>query len=329
MKTTVVSLCSGAGGLDCGLEMAGAETKVFVEADPACRQTLALNFPGATIFDDLNTVKPEQILTACPGGVDIMSAGLPCQSFSVGGKRKGVEDPRGRLMYSFLNLVSGVLPRAIIFENVIGIFTSMVNPNTSVIDFIKSKLQEMGYFVRAEKIDASKYGVPQKRRRVILLASQKAVPRFPPPIDKVKTLGEAIADLELMPGECARFSEKTEYFMQQVPEGGHWRSLPTHLQQVAMGNVDITKPGSTAFYRRLSYDKPAPTLLTCPYQKKTLLCHPRQTRPLSVEEYRRIQTFPNHWKFFGNRTQKYRQLGNAVPVQLAYEIGKTVIADLQ
>ena len=105
----------------------------------------------------------------------------------------------------------------------------------------------------------------------------------------------------------------------------NWRNLPLCLQREALGGAWNSTGGRVGFYRRLAWDEPAPTVPTSPIQKSTALCHPEQVRPLSVQEYARIQQFPDDWRIFGRTEDKYRQIGNAVPVGLGYAIGKTVL----
>ena len=115
-------------------------------------------------------------------------------------------------------------------------------------------------------------------------------------------------------------------FLKMVPEGGNWRDLPPNVIPVAMGGAYESGGGKVGFYRRLSYDQPSPTVVTSPAQKATMMCHPTQTRPLSVREYARIQQFPDSWIFTGTTMSKYRQIGNAVPIGLAEAIGKAVLS---
>jgi len=111
-----------------------------------------------------------------------------------------------------------------------------------------------------------------------------------------------------------------------VPEGGNWKNLPSDILQEAMGGAYKSGGGKVGFYRRLSYSQPSPTVVTSPIQKATMMCHPTQDRPLSVSEYARIQQFPDSWKIIGTTVDKYRQIGNAVPVGLAKAIGAAIVS---
>jgi DNA (cytosine-5)-methyltransferase 1 len=122
------------------------------------------------------------------------------------------------------------------------------------------------------------------------------------------------------------YTEKKHAIMQRIPEGGYWRDLPDDLQRSYMGASYFMGGGKTGMARRLSWDEPSLTLTCNPAQKQTERCHPSETRPLSVREYARIQSFPDDWEFTGSTNSQYKQIGNAVPVNMAYHIGRSVIA---
>lgn len=132
--------------------------------------------------------------------------------------------------------------------------------------------------------------------------------------------------MENNPGEYTSLSGERKKYIHMVPEGGNWRDLPEEIIPVAMGGAYQSGGGKVGFYRRLSYNQPAPTITTSPAQKATMLCHPTQDRPLSIKEYARIQQFPDDWIFKGTLSAKYRQIGNAVPVGLAEAIGRAIIS---
>lgn len=140
------------------------------------------------------------------------------------------------------------------------------------------------------------------------------------------TLGDTIKTLEDVEGECASFSDGRLRFLRMVPEGGNWKDLPSDVLQEAMGGAYTSGGGKVGFYRRLSYAQPSPTVVTSPVQKATMMCHPTKDRPLSVAEYARIQQFPDDWIFMGTTVDKYRQIGNAVPIGLARAIGQMLVA---
>jgi DNA (cytosine-5)-methyltransferase 1 len=317
-----VSLFSGCLGLDLGLEEAGIQTSVCVEKDSTCRKTIRLNRPNITIFEDVFQVTGKQLIKAAGGSVDIVVGGPPCQSFSTIGKRKFTKDIRGKALFEYIRLIKEIKPEYFVFENVRGILSAMKGKKL-LIDWILNEFRTMGYNTVHGLLDSSNYGSPQKRQRVIVLGSRSgkiSLPAFHAPQKYV--LGDVIRDLnEINPAECTNFSNLIKGFLDKIPAGGNWKNLPVPDQDRVMGKTDRSSGGLTSYLRRLSYNLPCPTLLTTPTGRATTLCHPEFTRPLSVPEYRRIQGFPDTWKLEGTVREKYTQLGNAVPIQLAKAIG--------
>jgi len=320
-----VSLFSGCLGMDLGLERAGIVARAFVEKDETCRETIQMNRPGVPCFDDVFSVTGAQLARAV-GRVDALVGGPPCQSFSTIGRRGAMRDGRGLAMLEYLRILGEVHPRFFVMENVTGIL-SAEKDGKPLMPWLLSRFERFGYSVGWWKLNANDYGVPQKRMRVIVIGSLEGRVQMPVPSTKTPpTLHDAIGDLDGDPGECARFGPSLTRFLRMIPEGGDWRSLDARNRKLAMGGAILSSGGLTAFYRRLSYDRPCPTLLTSPTQRATTLCHPRHLRPLSVAEYKRVQGFPDDWRLAGSTTQKYRQLGNAVPVALAEAVGNGVTA---
>ena len=141
-----------------------------------------------------------------------------------------------------------------------------------------------------------------------------------------RTIGDVIKDIEEDDTECATLSADRKRYLQMVPEGGNWKDLPKEIIPEATGGTYKSGGGKVGFYRRLAYNQPSPTVTTSPGQKATMLCHPVKDRTLTVKEYARIQEFPDEWKFVGNTSAKYRQIGNAVPVGLAEAIGRAILS---
>jgi len=180
------------------------------------------------------------------------------------------------------------------------------------------------------------YGTPQFRERFVLMGTRDGEDIFlPMPMYfqahqcaqyRWRTVGDAILDLEQDCGPCAAFSKQRAAYLHFVPEGGNWRDLPPNMIQDAMGGAYQSGGGKVGFYRRLSYRQPSPTVTTSPAQKATMLCHPKQDRPLSVKECARLQEFPDDWMFAGTMAEQYRQIGNAVPVGLGRAIGQVFLS---
>lgn len=348
----VISLFSGAMGLDIGLEKAGLNVVIGQDFDEACVKTMQAN--GHNVLGgDIREIDPRKLLELTGLSVGepfLICGGPPCQPFSTAGKRLGINDPRGSLFMDFIRMIDYIRPRFFVMENVKGIMSAPLkhvplaerdenDPDQrlgTVLDVILSEFDKLGYKTVYGVLDAVNYGVPQFRERFVLIGSRDNEGIFLPiPThfqihqDKAyqwKTVRDAIADLEFDKGECASLSEERLKFLKMVPEGGNWRDLPKDIIPIAMGGAYKSGGGKVGFYRRLSYDQPSPTVVTSPVQKATMMCHPTQDRPLSIKEYARIQQFPDDWIFTGTTAAKYRQIGNAVPVGLAEAIGKAVCA---
>ena len=322
-----LSLFSGCLGLDLGLEAAGIKTVAHVEKDPACLATIRANKPKAVCFEDIRSVTGAEIKKRF-GRIDVVPAGPPCQPFSTAGRMGAVTDPRGQMIFEFVRVVKEVKPKYFVMENVTGIYNAKVDGRVSVVDWIAKRLRAIGYSVDDWILDAYDFGVPQKRKRVIMIGSLDGHVKKPEghrPI--VSNIREVIEELEDNPGECTKFSPRVQRIMERVPEGGNWRDLTARMRREAMGNAINSSGGRSAFYRRTHRDRPSPTITTCPTQRATTLCHPTQTRPFSVRECHMIQGFPPLWKLVGSTAQKYKMLGNAVPPVLGEAIGRSLIGE--
>lgn len=354
-----LSFFSGAMGLDIGLEQAGITTLMASEIDSSCRRTIALNKPNIGLIGDIRNYTPLQILSSArlqPGDdIDLIAGGPPCQAFSTAGKRKGFEDSRGNVFLYFIDIILQLKPRFVVIENVRGLLSAPLQhiphskrgenflPSSKeakggALLYILQKLKEGGYGVSFNLYNAANFGAPQIRERVILLCSRdgEKLPYLHPThsengefgLAKWKTLEEALKGLESIEHEYVKFPEKRLAFYRLLKSGQNWRNLPEELQKEALGNSYYAGGGKTGFYRRLAWGKPAPTLVTHPAMPATDLAHPDEDRPLSVQEYLRIQEFPEYWHVAGSVIDKYRQIGNAVPISLGRAIGQTIITHI-
>lgn len=348
----VISLFSGAMGLDIGLAKAGLNVVIGQDFDASCVKTMRAN-RHKVLEGDIREIEPQQLLSLTGlhiGEPFLICGGPPCQPFSTAGKRLGINDPRGSLFMDFIRMIDYIRPRFFVMENVKGIMSAPLkhvplaerddkDPEQrlgTVLDVILSEFNKLGYKTVYGVLDAVNYGVPQFRERFVLIGSRDNEDIFLPiPTHfqmhqnqeyQWKSVRSVIEDLEFDSGECATLSDERLKFLKMVPEGGNWRDLPEDIIPIAMGGAYTSGGGKVGFYRRLSYDQPSPTVVTSPVQKATMMCHPTKNRPLSVKEYARIQQFPDNWIFTGTTAAKYRQIGNAVPVGLAEAIGKAVIA---
>ena len=329
-KFTSVELFAGAGGLALGLEKAGFEHVLLNEFDHSACETLRFNRPKWNVIEqDVRTLD----FTSLRGKVDFLSGGFPCQAFSYAGKQGGFSDTRGTLFFELARAVDEIRPKVFMGENVRGL---EAHDNGRTLQTIKNAIRELGYtLVEPRVLQAIKYQVPQKRERLILIAirndiADKVSFHWPQPYHRVMTLRDAfykgeLFDCDVPKSPGASYPEKKQKVLAMVPAGGDWRDLPVDVQKEYMGGSFYLGGGKTGMARRLSLDEPSLTLTCAPAQKQTERCHPLETRPLTVREYARIQTFPDEWKFSGNQTSQYKQIGNAVPVNLAYAIGRSLI----
>lgn len=342
----VVSLFSGGMGLDLGLMKAGLHVAVSQDYEKVCVDTMRVNGHVGVGGDirDLIEVDPACEFLLRPAGLkkkDVFAVvgGPPCQSFSTAGKRKGVEDERGMLYNQFLHVVKTLNPRFFVMENVKGLASMPSQPEDKssppLLDHVLASFAALGYHTVHGVLDAVHYGTPQFRERLVIVGSRDHEAIFLPspthfhvhqdPAMRWRTLFDAIGDLKDV-GPVGKFSPGILQYLALVPEGGNWRSLPQSVVKEAMGGAFESGGGKVGFFRRLSYAEPSPTLVTSPNQKATLLCHPRDLRPLSVREYARIQQFPDYWRFAGTVSECYRQIGNAVPIPLGRAIGQMLIS---
>ncbi len=313
---TAVELFAGAGGLALGLELAGIKTLEYVEFDKACCETLRANRPEWNVVcDDIHNVD----FTAYRGKVDIVTGGFPCQAFSFAGKKLGFEDTRGTLFHEFARCVKEINPKIFLAENVKGL---VAHDKGRTLSTIIDVLEDLGYTTQYEVLNAAYHGVGQKRERIVIIGIRNDLDiqfTYPEPEAKMTTLRQALKDCPPSIGE--EYSEKKRKVLELVPPGGCWINLPEDVAKVYMGKSYYSGGGRRGMARRISWDEPSLTLTCSPSQKQTERCHPEETRPFTVREYARIQSFPDDWKFCGGMTDQYKQIGNAVPVEMARRIG--------
>ncbi|MGR5286166.1 DNA cytosine methyltransferase [Vibrio maritimus] len=326
----LVELFAGGGGLAIGMEQAGLESILLNEMDKHACATLRHNRPDWNVIEgDIAKVDFTQIEEE----VDILTGGFPCQAFSYAGKSLGFEDTRGTLFFEMARAIKETQPKVFLAENVRALLT---HDDGRTLETIKSVIDELGYeLVEPRVLKAIFYKVPQKRERLILVAirkdlAQKVKFHWPSPYRKVMTLRDAfyageLYDTDVPESEGQLYPERKREIMEHVPQGGYWRDLSDDLQREYMGGSYFLGGGKTGMARRLSLDEPSLTLTTSPAQKQTERCHPIETRPLQVREYARIQTFPDNWEFKGSKNAAYKQIGNAVPVNMSKALGHSLV----
>lgn len=326
-----IELFAGAGGLALGLENAGFEAIALNEVDHDACETLRKNRPQWNVLEgDVSKIDFSQYV-----GVDFVSGGFPCQAFSYAGNRHGFEDTRGTLFFEFARVIRETRPKVFLGENVRGLLT---HDNGRTLEVIRSVIRELGYtLVEPKVLKAIFYRVPQKRERLVLIGIRNDLAdylsdfQWPSPAQRVYTVRDALKkgdlfrqDVPASPG--VYYTKWKADIIAKIPPGGYWRDLPVDLQKKLLKGSFHLGGGKTGIGRRLSWDEPSLTLTCAPAQNQTGRCHPLETRPLTVREYARIQTFPDDWDFSGSLMSQYKQIGNAVPVNLAEAIGRSLVA---
>jgi DNA (cytosine-5)-methyltransferase 1 len=326
----LVELFAGAGGLALGLEQAGLKTILLNEINKDACKTLRINRPKWNIIeDDITNVSFSHL----EGKVDLLTGGFPCQAFSYAGKKLGFEDTRGTMFFEFARTLQEIKPKVFLAENVRGLLS---HDNGRTLETIINIIDELGYTLVENNIYKSLfYKVPQKRERLILIGVKKDLVNktnfIPPsPYKRILTVKDALKAGELYSedvpnSEGQKYPERKKEILEHVPEGGYWRDLPLELQKEYMKGSFFLGGGKTGMARRLSWNEPSLTLTCAPAQKQTERCHPQETRPLTTREYARIQTFPDDWIFQGSISSIYKQIGNAVPVNMAAAIGRSIV----
>jgi DNA (cytosine-5)-methyltransferase 1 len=325
MSHTFIEVCSGAGGLSQGFIQAGFQPILLNDNDKDCCETLRKNHIH---HNDIIVQKDMCQLKLTEYHPTILIGGIPCQSFSQAGKRKGLEDKRGNLVFEFARLIDECSPTIFMIENVKGLVTL---EKGKVFDEIKQLLSRDGrYAIHHKVLNALHFGVPQKRERVFIVGSLcKKEFAFPEPEPTKLILRDVLLDIPSNNDGSCEYSSKKKEVMKLVPAGGCWVDLPEPIKTEYMGKAMQSGGGKRGMARRLSLDEPSLTLTTSPNQKQTERCHPIETRPFTVREYARIQTFTDTYTFAGSISSRYRQIGNAVPVKLATAMAKAILQVLE
>lgn len=353
-----ISFFAGAGGLDIGIHKAGFNITLSVEIEKIFCDTLITNNPSLNakqgdimnytaqmVRDEAGLIEGEEI--------DLIFGGSPCQSFSTAGKRLAFTDPRGKAMLKFADLVSELRPKVFLIENVKGLLSAPLRhiPHNqrgkdslleeekpgSALKYLLSKFP--GYRITPpQTLNAADYGVPQKRERVFIVGVREDLNKkfiFPETThnengsdgkQKWRTVREVFNTISNTKHTYVTYSSSRLAYMKLIPQGGgNWRDLPPEIVEKAMGGAYKSGGGKVGYFRRINIDKPSPTLLTSPSQNSTNLGHPFEDRPLSIEEYLAIQEFPTNYQVKGTINQQYTQIGNAVPIRLAYVIGNKIM----
>lgn len=358
-KLKALSFFSGAMGLDLGLEKAGIHLLLACELDKTCRRTITANRPDIGMIGDVWKYDATQIREyaglKADDDIDVMVGGPPCQAFSTAGARRGFHDERGNAFLRYVELIVEMRPKFAVIENVRGLLSAPMNhtphaergpdwkPNAEekpggALMHVLGMLRQGGYGVTFNLYNAANFGVPQSRERVIMLCSRdgEKLPHLLPThsqdgafgLPKWRTLREALAGINPKAGDHDEFPEERLRFYRMLGPGQYWKHLPKELHREALGGSLDSGGGKTGFLRRLDWEKPSCTLVTSPTMPATDICHPVEDRPLSVQEYARIQQFPDDWIFCGSLSDRYKQIGNAVPVGLGEAVGRAILSHI-
>lgn len=328
-----IELFAGAGGLALGLEQSGFEHIGLIEVNKSAAETLKYNRKQWNVLcEDVEIVAKrdlEKEFCIKKYELDLLSGGAPCQSFSYAGKRLGLEDIRGTMFYHYATFLHKLQPKIFLFENVRGLLT---HDNGKTYHTILDIFEQEGYITTYEVLNAWDYGVAQKRERLITIGIRKDLKdvikfSFPQKYPYKLVLRDVLQNVP--ESLCGKYSESKKKIFELVPPGGYWKDIDENIAKEYMKTCWFMEGGRTGILRRLSYDEPSLTVLTTPQMKQTDRCHPEEVRPFSVRENARIQSFPDEWVFRGTMSEQYKQVGNAVPCNLAKEIGKSIIMALQ
>lgn len=332
-RFTGIELFAGAGGLALGLEEAGFHSIGLVEIDKHACKTLRKNRPSWDVVErDIVEVAEKGIKnfidnSPAVGELDLLSGGYPCQTFSYAGKKMGLDDVRGTMFYYYAKILDDLKPKTFLAENVKGLVN---HDNGKTLATMLSVFKDIGYDVQWKVLRALDYDVAQKRERIVIIGIRSDLAEkydlsysFPKPYGYELTIGDILKDTPISEG--AKYPKSKREVLDLIPPGGYWRDLPDEIAKAYMGKSYYSGGGRTGMARRLSWDEPSLTLTCSPAQKQTERCHPEETRPFTVREYARIQSFPDSWEFDCSMNNAYKQIGNAVPVNMARAVGLSII----
>jgi len=338
-KPRMVSLFSGCGGLDLGFKKAGFNVVWANDFDSDAQAVYNLNY-GPDKHEvkidarDILAVGEDEI----PDG-DILTAGFPCQPFSNAGNRKGVHDSRGMLYKECLRIIEKKMPKVIVFENVKGLLSTKYVDGRNLAEVIIEDLSTMngiGYNVVHQLVNASDYGVPQNRHRVLFVGIRKDLGKvfvFPEKQPKKNlTVGHVLEQPQDVPNQVHwELSPQALEMITYIPEGGSWKNVPYEHLAPRFQKIrnEMKKYHSPNFYRRFARTEICGTITASAQPENCGIVHPLENRRYTIREVARIQTFPDDFQFIDDTprdiTAMYKVIGNAVPVTLAKNIATAIM----
>lgn len=346
MSLNVLDLFCGCGGLSFGFEKAGYNILLGIDNDAKALETFELNHNGAkSICGDITEITYKKDIKPLieNKNINVIIGGPPCQGMSLSGPRK-FDDPRNKLYLSYIRLVEEIQPEAFVIENVVGLVFLF---GGKIKDIIVEKFTKMGYNIQYQILCAADYGVPQNRKRVVFVGMKAGEYKYPEKFKKQITCSMALSDLPPLENEigeefaeyatqaqneyqkimrekstvvnnhiAARHSEKVKKIISLVPDGGNYKDLPE--EYISSRNFNVA-------WTRFASNKPSPTIDTGHRHH----FHYRYNRVPTVRECARLQSFPDDFIFIGNKTQQFRQVGNAVPPLMAQAIAEQLKKELK
>jgi DNA (cytosine-5)-methyltransferase 1 len=312
-KIKVLSLFSGSGGLDLGFLATGKFEIIFANDfnSQAC-QTYTHNIGDHIIYEDIAKIKelPE---------TDVIIGGPPCQGFSTANPARSFDDPRNQLFKEYARIIGEVKPKMFLMENVSGMVSMQKG---KVFDLIKKELSNCGYTLYDQLLNAKDYGVPQSRRRIIIIGVRNDINKkfdFPKPThssEDYTTVGQTLYDKLISDDNrnhsIGKLSDLNLKRIKHIPEGGSMKHCPPNLQN----NSDLNRS-----MRRLSRAKISHTIV---HNNCDHYYHPTENRRITIREMARIQGYEDSYIFFGSKSEQSRQVGNSVPIGLGKALAKSI-----
>lgn len=319
-KMDVISLFSGAGGLDLGFQEAGFNIVLANEFDKTIWKTYESNHEAKLLKEDIKNLVLEELPK-----VDGVIGGPPCQSWSFAGAKRGITDPRGELFYDYINVINSVKPKFFLAENVAGMLSKR---HEEAVENLLETFDDVGYNVSLHSANASDYGVPQDRKRVFYIGFRKDLKidyHFPEPLSSKKTFKDAIWDLRktAVPSKDNKAISGLKVLNHEFFTGGFSSMF---LSRNRVRGWD--EPGFTvqASGRQTQLHPQAPKMIKTGKDKYSFVKGKEELyRRLTVREAARLQGFPDDFEFhYSNLHDGYKMVGNAVPVKLAYVIANSI-----
>jgi len=331
---TAIDLFCGSGAVSEGLKAEGIQVLAAVDFDPISCETYRINHPEVLLVEsDIRTINPKSLIGGLSARLDLLVVCAPCQPFSSQNRKRSSDDPRADLVLESLKFIETLRPRAVFFENVRGI--ALMGPMAR----LRDELATLGYFLGSPRtINAAECGVPQRRERCIMIATEDPIAteafyssiQFQPRVSVRDVIGSLapLSSGERDHGDSLHFARKHHDLVLErlghIPkDGGSRSSLPERLQ---LGCHKGRINDFSDVYGRMKWDDVAPTLTTgCTDLTKGRFVHPRDDRAITLREAALLQSFPQHYRFFGNSGQIARQIGNAVPVNMIRTLAPSLI----